>query len=273
MFCLALTLVGSLNRLSSSFVTSSEHQSAAQRLARRMASTTNQSRTIAGTKRVMIFGSSGMVGKGVLHEALADEQVAQVVTVGRSKSGLVHEKLQEVTHGDFLNFEPIEEQLKNVDACFWSLGVSSVGMDKADYERITKDYTVAAADMLYKHNPHMTFVYVSGMGTDADSTTHWKQIKGQTENYVLEKPWNGYIFRPGGIYPSHDETPKSTVYRVGLTVFRPLLSFVKWVSPTSITTTENIGKGFLKLSREGSDQKIFTNNEINLITKTQKDCL
>lgn len=214
-----------------------------------------------------------MLGKGVVHEALVDPQVEQVVSIGRSGSGIVHEKLKEVTHGNFLNFEPIEDELKNVDACFWSLGVSSVGMAKADYERITKDFTLAAAKVLIKHNPNMTFVYVSGMGTDAESSTHWARIKGETENAVLEMPWHGYIFRPGLTYPSHGEEPKSAVYKTLGFIFKPIMSVAKWIAPTTLSTTENMGKGFLKLAREGSDRKIFTNNEINLITRQESATL
>jgi len=170
-------------------------------------------RPIAGVKRVMIFGGTGMVGRGVLRECLLDGEVESVVTVGRNPTGVIHDKLREIVHTDFLNFEPIQEEFRNVDACFYTLGVSSASVDKPTYERITKDYTVSAANELIKHNPNMTFVYVSGMNTNAESNTHWERIKGETENAILAMPWHGYIFRPGLIRSMHGEESKTKLYR------------------------------------------------------------
>lgn len=223
-------------------------------------------RPIAGAKRVMIFGGTGMVGLGVIRECLLDPEVESVVTVGRKATGVVDAKLREVVHADMLNLEPIQEEFKNVDACFYTLGVTSTSVDKPTYERITKDYTVSVADELIKENPNMTFVYVSGMGTDPESSTHWARIKGETENYILEKPWHGYVFRPGMIRSMNNEESKTPLYRYMYKVLKPAVALVHWIAPSSMTTTELIGTGFLELAKHGSTKKIFENGEINAIT-------
>jgi hypothetical protein len=227
-----------------------------------------QPRPIAGTKRVMIFGGSGMIGQGVIRECLEDPQVEQVVTVGRKATGTVHEKIREIEHPDMSNYDAISEDMKNVDAVFWALGVSSTDVNKEQYERITKDFTLAAIKTLHEHNPNMTFVYVSGEGTDASSSTHWQRIKGETENAVMDLPWHGYAFRPGMIRSMNQEQSKTKLYRVIYnTVGRVLVPLAHKLFPNSISTTEEIGQGFLELSRHGSDKKVLYNADMTALAK------
>ena len=117
--------------------------------------------------KVIVFGATGMVGQGVLRECLRDSDVTEVLAVGRTATGQQHPKLHEIVHKDFLGFSAIEKDITGYDACFFCLGVSSIGMDEERYRRLTYDITLAAARPLARLNPGMTFVYVTGASTDS----------------------------------------------------------------------------------------------------------
>src|SRR6266849_3233762 len=117
--------------------------------------------------KAIIFGATGMVGEGVLHESLNHSDVESVLVIGRKSCQVSNEKLKELIHADFFDYSTIEEKLTGFNACFFCLGVSSVGMKEETYTRITYDLTLRAASTLSKLNPEMTFCYVSGMGTDS----------------------------------------------------------------------------------------------------------
>ena len=156
--------------------------------------------------KVILFGATGMVGQGVLRECLRDASVESVLAVGRSPTGQRHAKLRELMHDNFMDFSAIESQLAGYDACFFCLGVTSVGMSEERYRHLTYDITMAAAKTLSKLNPGMVFIYVTGRGTD--STEHgslmWARIKGKTENDLLKLPFKAaHMFRPAGIQPLH----------------------------------------------------------------------
>src|SRR5262245_48023249 len=110
--------------------------------------------------KVLLFGATGMVGQGALRECLLDPDVTSVLAVGRGSTGQQHEKLRELIHDDFADFSAIERQLAGHDACFFCLGVSAAGMKEEAYHHITYDFTMAAAEVLAKSSPGMTFIYV-----------------------------------------------------------------------------------------------------------------
>lgn len=178
--------------------------------------------------RVLLFGATGMVGQGVLRECLLDSDVESVVVVGRSTTGQQHAKLRELLYSDFLDFSPIEQQLSGFDACFFCLGVSSAGMSEEHYRRITYDFTLAAARVLARLNPNMTFIYVSGTGTDSSENgrSMWARVKGKTENDLLRLPFHAYMFRPGLIVPLHGIRSRTGLYRAFYALLGPLLPFL-----------------------------------------------
>ncbi len=156
--------------------------------------------------KVILFGATGMVGQGVLRECLLDPEVETVLAVGRSSTGQQHAKLQEILHKDLEDLSRIENKLSGYDACFFCLGVSSAGLNEQQYRRVTYDLTIAAAKVLVRLNPAMTFIYVSGAGTDSTERGRmmWARVKGQTENALLQMPFRAaYMFRPAYIQPLH----------------------------------------------------------------------
>ena len=162
--------------------------------------------------KVILFGATGMVGQGVLRECLSMPASSACWSVGRSPTGQQHAKLHEILHDDFTDFSAIESELTGYDACFFCLGVSSVGMDAERYRHLTYDVTMAAAKTLARLNPSMVFTYVTGRSTDSteQGPQRWARVKGKTENDLLKLPFKAaYMFRPAGIQPLHGVRSKT----------------------------------------------------------------
>jgi uncharacterized protein YbjT (DUF2867 family) len=218
--------------------------------------------------KVVLFGATGMVGQGVLRECLIDPGVERVIAVGRSATGIANPKLREVVHPDLWNYSSIESELSDLDACFFCLGVSSTGMKEADYERVTYGITMAAAATLAGLNPEMTFIYVSGAGSDTSERGRlmWARVKGKTENALLRLPFKAaYIFRPGFIEPLHGIRSRTTIYRLGYVLAKPLMPILRWAFPNQILTTEQIGRAMLKVARSGAPKRILESRDINAL--------
>jgi uncharacterized protein YbjT (DUF2867 family) len=215
---------------------------------------------------IAIFGATGMVGLGVLRECLIDPTVERVVTIGRTPVGATNPKLTDVVLPNLLDYSSVEPQLTGLDACFFCLGVSAAGMSEEAYRRVTYDITIAAAGTLSRLNPQMTFVYVSGMGTDSTERgrTMWARVKGQTENALLKMPFKAaFMFRPAIIQPLHGIRSKTTSYRVFYFVLAPLLPLLRRLFPRYITTTEQIGRAMLHVARTGAAKNILETIDIN----------
>ena len=210
-----------------------------------------------------------MVGQGVLRECLLDPEVESVLLIGRSGIGRNDAKIEEIVHKDIEDLSTIESDLSGYDACFFCLGVSSVGMSEADYKRITYDLTVGAATTLARLNPQMTFIYVSGMGTDSTEkgSSAWARVKGATENAILRMPFKAaYMFRPGFIQPMHGERPKAALTAIALKVLGPLIPLILRFAPNHATTTERMGRAMLIAAKRGAPRKVLESIDINALT-------
>ena len=216
---------------------------------------------------VVLFGASGMVGQGVLRECLLDDRVGRVISVGRSATGQQHPKLREIMHANLLDLSPIAAELTNIDACFYCLGITSAGMSEPDYRRVTYAFTIAAAEVLAKQNPKMTFVFVSGAGTDSTERgkTMWARVKGAAENALLRMPIESYMFRPAIIRPMHGIKSKTKSYRVLYSILWPLLPLVTAMFPRFVTTTEQIGRAMLTVATNGYPKRVLETVDINAL--------
>jgi uncharacterized protein YbjT (DUF2867 family) len=208
---------------------------------------------------VILFGATGMVGQGVLREALLDPEVGRVLTIGRNATGQQHPKLRELVLADLFDYSAIESQLAGFDACIFTLGVSAAGMTEEAYLHLTYDLTLAAAKTLARLNPDLVFVYVSGQGTD--STEHgrmmWARVKGRTENALLRLFERAVMFRPGFIQPLHGIRSKTKAYQLFYTILGPLLPLLRRLFPRRITTTEALGKAMLHVAKHGSPKRVL----------------
>ena len=218
--------------------------------------------------RILLFGATGMVGQGVLHECLADGDVTQVLCVGRNPSGRTHPKLHELVVADLYDYSAVEDRLAGFDACFFCLGVSSVGMSEEDYRRVTYDLTLAAARTLARLNPQMTFVYVSGAGTDSTErgSRMWARVKGATENALMRLPFRAaYMFRPGFIQPLHGVRSKTALYRAAYVVAAPVFGLLRRWRPDSVTTSVQVGRAMLAVAKRGAPAPLVEMADINAL--------
>jgi uncharacterized protein YbjT (DUF2867 family) len=218
--------------------------------------------------KVVLFGATGMVGQGCLRECLLDADVESVLAVGRSPTGQHHAKLTEILHGNFFDFSGLESQLAGFDACFFCLGVSSVGMDEERYRRLTYDITLAAATTLAKVNPAMVFIYVTGRGTDSTErgSLMWARVKGKTENDLLKLPFKAaYMFRAAAIQPLHGIKSRTAWYQAVYDVAAPVLSLLHRVAPKYVTTTEQIGRAMIKVATGGYPRPVLESEDINAV--------
>jgi uncharacterized protein YbjT (DUF2867 family) len=216
--------------------------------------------------KVILFGATGMVGQGVLRECLVDSGVERVLVVGRSPTGQQHAKLREILHDDFFDFSAIESELTGYDACFFCLGVSSVGMDAQRYRHLTYDLTMATAKMLARLNPGMVFTYVTGRGTDSteQGPLRWARVKGKTENDLLKLPFKAaYMFRPAGIQPLHGVRSKTAWVQAIYVVASPLMARFARTSPHYMTTTERVGRAMISVARDGYPKPVLESEDIN----------
>jgi uncharacterized protein YbjT (DUF2867 family) len=215
--------------------------------------------------KIILFGGSGMVGQGVLRECLRDPRVTAVLAIGRTPLPDTHDKLQQLVHQDFGDLSPLEAQLAGTDACFFCLGVSSAGMSEADYRHVTFDFTLAAARTLAKVSPGLTFIYVSGTGTDSSARgrSMWARVKGETENALLALPFKrAYMFRPGFIQPVHGVKSRTRLYRALYAIATPLYPIVKLVSGKSAITSEDVGRAMIEAAANGAPKPLLENRDI-----------
>ena len=218
--------------------------------------------------KVVLFGATGMVGSGVLLECLDSPRVSSVVAVGRSASGRAHPKLREIIHTDFLDFGSISAELAGRDACFFCLGVSSAGMNERDYTRLTHDVTIAAANALLAASSQLTFIYVSGEGTDgtAKGRSMWARVKGRTENDLLAMPFKAaYMFRPGYIQPMRGVRSKTRLYQTLYDLGGWLYPLLRVAVPRLVTTTVNVGRAMIEVAEEGYSKPILSSADINAV--------
>ena len=218
----------------------------------------------------VIFGATGMVGKGVLLECLDDARVEHILLVSRHPIDVSHPKIREIVHADFTAFENLTPAFADIDACFYCLGVTAVGLSEGQYHHLTYDITLAAATALASASAgRLTFCYVSGEGTD--STEHggtmWARVKDTTENALLRLPFKAaFMFRPGYIQPLRGIRSKTRWYQALYDVIGPFYPIVRRLFPKYVTTTTDIGRAMIRVAVSGWSRHILSSGDINQLS-------
>jgi uncharacterized protein YbjT (DUF2867 family) len=217
--------------------------------------------------KVILFGATGMVGAGVLHECLRDDRVREVLAVQRTATLTKHAKLRELIRADFYDYRDARDAFRGADACFFCLGVTAVGKSEAEYHHLTFDLTLAAAKTLAEVNPGMTFCYISGQGTDSTERGRvmWARVKGKTENALLALPLRAYMLRPGYIQPMGGIRSKTRVYRVFYQLMAPLYPLLRRLTPNLVTTNEVVGRAMIAVAISGYRSRILEVRDINRV--------
>jgi len=216
--------------------------------------------------KVILTGATGMVGEGVLQECLLNPDVEKILVINRKPCGVSNPKLEEIIHENFYDISPITEQLKGYNACFFCLGISSIGMKEAQYFSITYTLTLDFAHKLAAANPEITFCYISGTSTDSTEKGRmmWARVKGKTENDLIKLPFKAvYNFRPGFLQPFKG-AKNVNKYFVLIGFIYP---FLRWISPKYFLTLQELGKAMIYASTKGYEKKIL---EVSDISKASK---
>lgn len=216
--------------------------------------------------QLILTGATGMVGEGVLHKALQNDEVEKILVINRRPCGVTHQKLKEIIHADFANLSPVENELVNYNACFFCLGVSSVGMKEAEFFEKTNTLTMYVAKVLSNLNPKMTFCYISGAGTDSTEKGRqmWARVKGKTENDLLKLPFKKvYNFRPGILQPTKGLKNTLKFYNY----FSWLFPVIKFIAPKYICSLKELGQAMINVTLKDYTRNILEVNDIREAAK------
>lgn len=218
--------------------------------------------------RIIITGATGMIGEGVLLECLNQAQITEILSVSRKPTGISHPKLNEYLVSDFLALRPDDEKLKGYDACFFCAGISSVGISEAAYRRITYDTTLHFAKCLHP-NPDMSFVYVSGGGTDSSEKGRmaWARIKGKTENDLMNLPFRQVFgYRIGFTTPAEGQRHVAKQYKY----VSWLVPFLRIVTPNIIASMHQVALSMIAVAEKGYTRNVITVKDIKAIAEKRK---
>lgn len=211
--------------------------------------------------KVIITGSTGMVGEGVLLRCLSSPLIDQVCIINRRSLGIIHPKLKEILLADFNNIDPIKDELIGYHACFFCAGVTSVGKSEQEYTKLTYDLTTNFADGLSLNNGDMTFCYVSGNGTDSSEQGRlmWARVKGRTENELMRMPFKAvYAFRPGFINPIQGQKNILKFFKYIAWVF----PIGRAIAPGAFVKVEEIADSMIEVSKNGFKSNVLEGNDI-----------
>ncbi|MEQ8926427.1 MAG: NAD-dependent epimerase/dehydratase family protein [Fulvivirga sp.] len=215
--------------------------------------------------KVIITGSTGMVGKGVLLECLDHPDITEVLLINRRSISVKHNKIKEIIHQDFGNYDSIKDQLAGYDAVYLCMGISAAGLSEKKYHEITHDYTIALAKAIYDHNSKATVTYVSGKGTDSSEKGRimWARVKGKTENALLNMGFKqAFMYRPGAIIPLKGIKSGTKLYQFFYDYFMWLIKFLKFLFPKSIVNTTQLGNSMINVTINGYSKSILEPSDI-----------
>ena len=216
--------------------------------------------------KAILTGATGMVGEGVLYECLQHDDVEQVLVVGRRPCNIDHPKLKELIVPDFFDLSSVEARLSGYNACFFCLGVSSVGMKEPEYYKLTYTLTLNFAIILARQNPEMIFCYISGARTDSSEKGRmmWARVKGKTENDLMKLSFKRvYNFRPGIIKPTRGLKNTLSFYKY----LGWLLPVITLIVPNAVSSLKQLGLAMICAAGKGYGKQILEVKDIILLSK------
>ncbi|NBR11275.1 MAG: epimerase [Alphaproteobacteria bacterium] len=215
--------------------------------------------------KIVVFGATGMIGQAVMKEAIRSEEISSITVIGRSPSMFLEQKVKELIVPDLFDLSSIESDLTPFDACLFCVGVSAAFLDEETYTHLTYDLTIKVAETLLKSNPSLTFIYVTGQGTDSTEAgrTMWARVKGKTENKLLIMNFKAaYMFRPGAILPLEGIRSKTKIYDLLYQIFGPFIHLLRWINPAWCPTTKEVGRAMLAVADGSFERRILNSTDI-----------
>ncbi|CAF3481530.1 unnamed protein product [Rotaria sp. Silwood1] len=219
--------------------------------------------------KIIIFGASGSVGSECVRQAIEDKNIEHITAITRRPldKNLISDKLTNIIHTDFLDYNSLSNLFENHQACIWALGISQNAVNESEYIKITHDYTLAAAKTIAHVNPNMRFIFVSGTGADSTEQSRFLfgRIKGKTENDLVKESGlkEIYTVRPAGILFTQIHSNKPWYERA----FVPILYIFKAIKPSWVITSIGLARAILYLVKNGHHATLFENQDLNDIIK------
>lgn len=207
-----------------------------------------------------------MVGEGVLHECILDNEIEQILIINRKPLGMHHPKVEELIIPDFFDLSQLNGKLSGYDGVFFCLGVSSVGMSQDKYYKMTYDLTMLFANTVASQSANLIFCYISGAGTDSTENGRlaWARVKGKTENDLMKIPFKRvYNFRPGVLTPTKGLKNTLGFYKwMGW-----MIPIIKAFAPNRITSLSQLGQAMIQAVIKGYPQQIIEVKDILNLSK------
>ncbi|MEO1257539.1 MAG: NAD-dependent epimerase/dehydratase family protein [Bacteroidota bacterium] len=213
------------------------------------------------SKKVIITGSSGMVGSLVLQHCLSSSEITQVTSLVRRKTDHNHPKLKEVVISNFADYSAQVDLFQNIDIAFFCIGVYTGQVPDEKFKEITVDYAVAFAEALKTNSADATLCLLSGAGADRTekSRVPFAKYKGMAENKIAELKLGGfYAFRPGYIYPVQPRKEPNFMY----TISRALYPLIKMMGSNSSIKSTELAAGMFHVGLQGAKNEILENRDI-----------
>lgn len=210
--------------------------------------------------KVIITGSTGMIGKLVLSNCLDSDQISEVISFVRKPTGQKHKKLRELILSDFEDYTLHEEAFKNVKAAYFCIGVYTGQVPDDVFKKITINYAVNFAKTLEKNSPHASICLLSGAGADSTekSKTSFALYKGMAENQIAKMNLKFYSFRPAYIYPVESRKEPNTAYKI----VKALYPLIKLFGEKYSIQSKELAQAIFHVGLNGSDKQILENQDI-----------
>ncbi|MBI5856678.1 MAG: NAD(P)H-binding protein [Sphingobacteriales bacterium] len=216
--------------------------------------------------KIIVTGATGLIGSEVIRQAIADNNIHEIIALVRSKPEIEQAKINVVLHNDFMDYAGLESYFRNANAVIWCLGISQTQVSRKKYEEITFDYTKACIDFCKQTDSSIRFVFVSGDGADRaeKSKTIFKRLKGKAENYLLQSGLhNSFIARPDAVRPRHKNKRVPFLYKL----VYPLFPLIEKFAPHKIIWSDVLAVALLKLAKNGYEKDTLENAELRALGK------
>ena len=218
--------------------------------------------------RIIITGTTGFVGEGVLLECLKSKRVEKVLSVSRRSTGRSHPKLEELIIPNFKDLKENDTRFKGYNVCFYCAGKSSNGLSETEYRDITLETPLHFAKAIGE-NKEMTFIYISGSGAGINSWFMWARVKAEAENIFINMKGkqfkNCYALRPGIMKPNNEQKNVTTSFKI-LGSFEWLANKINMGNPI-----EDVGKCMIQLCFQPYDKNILECKDIDICAKKFKE--
>jgi len=170
----------------------------------------------ASYETVAIFGASGTAGDGILKAALANPEIRKIHVITRRatpriEQGVASGKVEMTVHMDYLDYAAVHQQIAGVDAVYWAIGISSVGVDEETYGMIHVDFPAQFVKEWANVSDKgaLSFHYISSSDISEDSSAMWAREKVRAERTLFEFAEGTNLrviaYRPDYIRPTDEE--------------------------------------------------------------------